>query len=151
MRTALSRNTVRAALRRASRRVIHGRRRDRSSIRPSPRSSEGSARRAVTGQRIRTQVAPHGFDGDTTIIHDLTARHPAALRHASDVSAHRLSARRELRVQSLWSLRAEVPVGHGQRHRPWVVVACLGYSRAGAGAPIFSAESVLCCSECAAA
>jgi len=34
-----------------------------------------------------------------------------------------------------------VPVGHGQLRRGWVVVACLGYSRAGAGALIFSKEA----------
>ena len=33
----------------------------------------------------------------------------------------------------VWQPRAEVPVGHGQTRRGWVVVACLGYSRAGAG------------------
>jgi hypothetical protein len=32
-------------------------------------------------------------------------------------------------------------VGHGQTRRGWVVVACLGYSRAGAGALIFSKEA----------
>lgn len=33
-----------------------------------------------------------------------------------------------------------MPVGHGQTRRAYVVVACLGYSRAGAGALIFSKE-----------
>ena len=32
----------------------------------------------------------------------------------------------------------EVPVGHGQTRGGWVVVACLGYSRAGAGVLVFS-------------
>ena len=41
----------------------------------------------------------------------------------------------------LWEPRAEVPVGHGQTRRGWVVVACLGYSRAGAGALIFSKQT----------
>jgi hypothetical protein len=41
----------------------------------------------------------------------------------------------------LWEPRAEVPVGHGQTRRAWVVVACLGYSRAGAGALVFSKEA----------
>ena len=35
---------------------------------------------------------------------------------------------------------AEIPVGHGQTRRGWVVVACLGYSRAGAGALVFSKQ-----------
>jgi hypothetical protein len=34
-----------------------------------------------------------------------------------------------------------VPVGHGQTRRGFVVVACLGYSRAGAGALAFSKEA----------
>ena len=34
-----------------------------------------------------------------------------------------------------------VPVGHGQVRRGWVVVCCLGYSRAGTGALVFSKEA----------
>ena len=41
----------------------------------------------------------------------------------------------------LWEPSAPVPVGHGQTRRAWVVVACLGYSRAGAGALVFSKEA----------
>ena len=41
----------------------------------------------------------------------------------------------------LWQPCAEIPVGHGQHRQGWVVVACLRYSRAGAGALIFSKES----------
>jgi Integrase core domain len=41
----------------------------------------------------------------------------------------------------LWEPRAEIPVGHGQTRRGWVVVACLGYSRAGAGALVFSKQA----------
>ena len=41
----------------------------------------------------------------------------------------------------LWQPRAEIPVGHGQTRQGWVVVACLGYSRAGAGALIFSKQT----------
>jgi hypothetical protein len=38
----------------------------------------------------------------------------------------------------LWEPSRPIPVGHGQERRGYVVVACLGYSRAGAGALIFS-------------
>ena len=41
----------------------------------------------------------------------------------------------------LWETSLPVPVGHGQLRRAWVVVCCLGYSRAGAGALIFSNEA----------
>lgn len=42
----------------------------------------------------------------------------------------------------LWETSRPVPVGHGQARRAWVVVCCLGYSRAGAGALILSKEAV---------
>ena len=41
----------------------------------------------------------------------------------------------------LWEPGEEIPVGHGQTRQGWVVVACLGYSRAGAGALIFSKQT----------
>jgi hypothetical protein len=41
----------------------------------------------------------------------------------------------------VWQPRKEVPVGHGQTHRGWVVIACLGYSRAGAGVLVFSTQT----------
>ncbi|MCA1699157.1 MAG: hypothetical protein LC790_09770 [Actinobacteria bacterium] len=41
----------------------------------------------------------------------------------------------------VWEPKAEVPIGHGQTRPGWVVVACLGYSRAGAGALIFSKQT----------
>ncbi len=41
----------------------------------------------------------------------------------------------------LWEPSRFVPVGYGQTCHAWVVVACLGYSRAGAGALIFSKEA----------
>ncbi len=34
-----------------------------------------------------------------------------------------------------------MPVGHGQTRQGWVVVACLGYSRAGAGVLIFTKQT----------
>jgi transposase len=47
----------------------------------------------------------------------------------------------ELVQFDLWEPGREVPVGHGQTRRGWVVVGCLGYSRAGAGALVFSKEA----------
>ena len=58
-----------------------------------------------------------------------------------DVSADGLSARARSASSISGSPRAEIPVGHGQTRRGWVVVACLGYSRAGAGALIFSKQT----------
>lgn len=41
----------------------------------------------------------------------------------------------------LWEPKAEIPVGHGQTRRAWVVTCALGYSRAGAGALIFAKQA----------
>ena len=41
----------------------------------------------------------------------------------------------------VWEPKREIPVGHGQTRKGYVVVACLGYSRAGAGALIFSKQT----------
>ena len=46
---------------------------------------------------------------------------------------------RDLPVRPLGA-KAEIPVGHGQTRKGYVVVACLGYSRAGAGALVFSKQ-----------
>jgi hypothetical protein len=46
----------------------------------------------------------------------------------------------ELLQFDLWEPRGEIPVGHGQTRRAWVVTAELGWSRAIAGALVFSKE-----------
>jgi hypothetical protein len=48
----------------------------------------------------------------------------------------------ELCQFDLWQPRERIPVGHGERRRGWVVVACLGYSRAASGALVFSTQTV---------
>jgi transposase len=93
----------------------------------------------MTGQRIRELIAPLGFDGGKTIVDDY-------VREVRPLFARPRTFQRtvyrpgEICQFDLWEPRAEVPVGHGQMRRAWVVVACLGYSRAGAGALVFSAK-----------
>jgi transposase len=140
-RTGLSRNTVRAALRS-----------------PGPpryeRSSAGSkldpfkaeihrllrGEPAMTGQRIRELIAPLGFDGGKTIVDDYVreVRPLFAVPRTYQRTVYRPG---EVCQFDLWEPRAEVPVGHGQTRHAWVVVACLGYSRASAGALVFSKQT----------
>jgi hypothetical protein len=85
-----------------------------------------------------------GFEGGKTIVDDyLREVRPLFLRPRT----HQRTVYRpgEICQWDLWEPSAPVPVGHGQTRRGWVVVACLGYSRAGAGALIFSkaAEDIL--------
>jgi hypothetical protein len=41
----------------------------------------------------------------------------------------------------VWQPRELIPVGHGQTRPGWVVIACLGYSRAGAGVLVLSKQT----------
>ena len=86
--------------------------------------------------RIRELLVPLGFDGGKTILDDyLREVGPIFLRP----QPHQRTVYRpgEVCQWDLWD-PSPVPVGHGQDRRAWVVLACLGYSRAGAGALIFS-------------
>jgi len=47
----------------------------------------------------------------------------------------------ELVQFDLWEPSRPIPVGHGQLRRGWVVSCCSGYSRASAGALVFSKEA----------
>jgi transposase len=140
-RTGLSRNTIRAAL--------------RSSEPPAFRCSERLSKLdpfkdeihrllkddpRLTGVRVREEIEPLGFDGGKTIVDDyLREMRPMFLK----LRTHQRTVYRpgEICQWDLWETSAPVPVGHGQVRRAWVVVACLGYSRAGAGVLIFSKEA----------
>jgi transposase len=139
-RTGLSRNTVRLAL--------------RSSTPPEyVRAAAGSKLDAfkeeihrllrrdpeLPGQRIRELIAPLGFDGGKTIVDDYL-REVRPLFQAPPTYQRTIYRPGEICQFDLWEPKAEVPVGHGQTRRAWVVVCCLGYSRAGAGALIFTKQ-----------
>jgi transposase len=94
----------------------------------------------MTAQRIRELIAPLGFDGGKTIVDDYV-REVRPLFVTSRTFQRTVYRPGEICQFDLWEPRAEVPVGHGQTRRAWVVVACLGYSRAGAGALVFSKQT----------
>jgi len=140
-RTGLSRNTVRAAL--------------RSSEPPAFKCPERPSKLdpfkdeihrllkddpKLSGVRVREEIEPLGFDGSKTIVDDyLREVRPIFLK----LRTHQRTVYRpgEICQWDLWEPSELVPVGHGQVRRAWVVVCCLGYSRAGAGALIFSKEA----------
>jgi len=140
-RTGFSRNTIRAAL--------------RSDAPPSFRCGERPSKLEpfmdeihrllkddpkLTGVRVRELIEPLGFDGGKTIVDDyLREIRPVFLK----LRTHQRTVYRsgEICQWDLWEPSALVPVGHGQLRRCWVVVSCMGYSRAGAGALIFSKEA----------
>jgi transposase len=93
----------------------------------------------LTGVRIRELIEPLGFDGGKSIVDDY-------LREVRPLFATPRTFQRtiyrpgEICQFDLWQPAREIPVGHGQTRKGYVVVACLGYSRVGAGALVFSKE-----------
>ncbi len=139
-RTGRDRNTVRRALRAASAPKYQ---------RPSAPSKldpfKGEIHRLLRadprlpGQRVRELIAPLGYVGGKTILDDYL-REVRPLFDPPRTFQRTIYRPGEICQFDLWEPRAEIPVGHGQTRRGWVVIACLGYSRAGAGALIFSKE-----------
>jgi transposase len=140
-RTGLSRNTVRAALRAPAppkyQRAPAGSKLDpfKDEIHRLLKSDA-----AMPGQRIRELIAPLGYEGGKTIVDDY-------LREIRPFFVDQRTFQRtvyrpgEICQFDVWEPKAEIPVGHGQTRQAYVVVACLGYSRAGAGAVIFSKQT----------
>ncbi len=139
-RTGLSRNTVRAALR-SSRPTGYERGPAGSKLDPFKGEIRVLLKRdpALPGQRIRELIEPLGFDGGKTIVDDYL-REVRPLFLTPRTYQRTIYRPGEICQFDLWEPKDEIPVGHGQTRRGWVVVACLGYSRAGAGVLIFSKE-----------
>ena len=95
----------------------------------------------LPGQRVRELIIGLGFAGGKTIVDDYL-REVRPLFAARPRTFQRTVYRPgEICQFDLWEPRSEVPVGHGQTRRGWVVIACLGFSRAGAGVLIFSKQT----------
>jgi transposase len=140
-RTGLSRNTIRAALRWSEPPVFRVPERP-SMLEPFKAEIHRVLKDDPTlpGVRVRELIEPLGFVGGKTVVDDyLREVRPIFLRPRT----HQWTVYRpgEICQWDLWGTSRPVPVGHGQDRRGWVVVACLGYSRAGAGALIFSKEA----------
>jgi transposase len=91
----------------------------------------------ITNARIRELIEEDGYDGGKTILDDY-------LRELRPIicptRTHQRTIYRpgELCQFDLWEPKGEIPVGHGQTRRGFFVTAELGYSRALAGALVFS-------------
>jgi transposase len=139
-RTGRDRNTVRRALRSASA-PKYERRPAPSKLDPFKDEIHRLLRDEprLPGQRVRELIAPLGYVGGKTILDDYL-REVRPLFDPPRTFQRTVYRLGEICQFDLWQPKREVPVGHGQTRRGWVVVACLGYSRAGAGALIFSTQ-----------
>ncbi|MDQ3145399.1 MAG: IS21 family transposase [Actinomycetota bacterium] len=140
-RTGLARNTVRAVLRSAEppkySRAAKGSKLDPFKAEIQRLLGEDSR---IPGVRVGELLEPLGWDGGKTILDDYL-REIRPLFLAARTTQRTIYRPGEICQFDVWQPRAEVPVGHGQTRPGWVVIACLGYSRAGAGALIFSKQT----------
>ena len=91
--------------------------------------------------RVLELITELGFDGGKTLVYDYVAELRPVYAPRPRTFQRTVYRRGELLQFDLWQLGRELPVGHGQTRRGWVVVTALGFSRAGAGALIFSKEA----------
>jgi transposase len=140
-RYGIDRNTVRRALR-SDRPPRYERPRRPSKLDPFKDEIHRLLRRnpKLTGVRVRELIEPLGFEGSKTIVDDYLREVWPLFRHERTYQRTVYRAG-EICQFDLWEPSEPVPVGHGQRRRGWVVVGCLGYSRAGAGALVFSRQA----------
>jgi transposase len=140
-RTGRDRKTVRRALR--SGRPPHYER-------PSPPSKLDPFKEEIhrllradprlPGVRVRELIEPLGFCGGQTIV-DTYIREVRPLFLPKRTFQRTSYRPGEILQFDLFQPRREIPVGHGQTRKGYVLVAALGYSRAAAGALVFSKEA----------
>jgi transposase len=95
----------------------------------------------LPGKRLRELLEEQGYGGGKTILDDYL-REVRPLFLPRPRSFQRTSYRPGGLCQfDLWGPSREIPVGAGQTRRGYVVIACLPYSRAGAGTLVFSKEA----------
>jgi transposase len=95
----------------------------------------------LPGVRVRELLEPLGCTACKTVVDDYLREVRPLFAPPARTFQRTVYRPGEVCQFDVWQPRAEVPVGHGQTRRGWVVVACLGYSRAGAGTLIFSKET----------
>jgi transposase len=95
----------------------------------------------LSGVRVRELLEPFGCTASKTVVDDYLREVRPLFSPPPRTFQRTVYRPGEICQFDLWQPREEIPVGHGQTRRGWVVIACLGYSRAGAGVLIFSRET----------
>jgi transposase len=140
--TGLSRNTIRRALR-SDRPPTYSRAAKPGVLEPFRpeihRLLQADPR--LPGVRVRELLEPLGCRASKTVVDDYLREVRPLFLPPPRVFQRTIYRPGEICQFDLWQPREEIPVGHGQTRRGWVIVACLGYSRAGAGVLVFSKET----------
>ena len=95
----------------------------------------------LPGVRVRELLAPLGSTASKTVVDDYLREVRPLFAPRPRTFQRTVYRPGEICQFDVWQPREEVPVGHGQTRRGWVVIACLGYSRAGAGVLVFSTQT----------
>jgi transposase len=140
--TGLSRNTIRRALR-SDRPPSYQRAPRPSALEPFKPEIHRLLRAdpKLPGVRVRELLEPLGCRASKTVVDDYLREVRPLFAPPPRTFQRTVYRPGEICQFDVWRPRDEIPVGHGQTRRGWVIVACLGYSRAGAGVLVFSRET----------
>jgi transposase len=141
-RTGRDRNTIRKALR-SERPPRYARPARRSKLEPFKEEIHRLLREEprLPGVRLRELIGELGYVGGKTIVDDYLREVRPLVLPRPRTFQRTLYRPGALCQFDLWEPRREIPVGSGQTRRGYVVVGCLPYSRAGAGALVFSKQA----------
>jgi transposase len=95
----------------------------------------------LPGVRVRELLEPLGCTVGKTVVDDYLREVRPLFAPPQRTFQRTLYRPGEICQFDVWQPREQAPVGHGQTRQAWVVIACLGYSRAGAGVLVFSKET----------
>jgi transposase len=95
----------------------------------------------LPGVRVRELLEPLGCTAGKTVVDDYLREVRPLFARPARTFARAVWRPGEVCQFDVWQPREPVPVGHGQTRPGWVVVACLGFSRAGAGMLVFSKQT----------
>jgi hypothetical protein len=87
----------------------------------------------LPGVRVGELIERLGWNGGKTILDDYL-REVRPFFQTVRTTQRTIYRPAEICQFDVWEPKLEIPVGHGQTRKGLVVVACLGYSRAGSGA-----------------
>lgn len=95
----------------------------------------------LPGVRVRELLEPLGCVAGKTVVDDYLREVRPLFARPARTFQRTIYRPGEVCQFDVWQPRELIPVGYGQIRQGWVVVACLGYSRAGAGVLVFSKET----------
>jgi transposase len=95
----------------------------------------------LPGVRVRELLEPLGCAAGKTVVDDYLREVRPLFAPPARTFARAVWRPGEVCQFDVWQPRDPVPVGHGQTRLGWVVIACLGFSRAGAGVLVFSKQT----------